>query len=260
MESINWPEAGLFSIIVGAGMCCFYLFLKTYITQKGKNYADKRDISDLTTRVEEVKSQYSKTLAFVNANLSLASKGIETYESEQFKSYINFHQACAYILNDVSNIDVGSFKIKLDFPIAVENKLDMIKQSFPPLRRAKANHDLFNDSEQIKENSDRLYAACFKYGNTLYELLISFSILQNTRVHLKQLKNEMGAQVPTEQEVDLESLDRESRREVLKAKDDVVQYVTGSDFQEALTRNAEYEGLLRKYLKVDRLKRLGAEI
>lgn len=195
--------------------------------QKGKNYADKRDITDVTQKVEEVKSQYAKTLSLINANFSLASKGIETFESEQFKSYIAFHQACSYILNDISNLDVGALRIKLDLSVSVEKQRDLIREAFQPLRKAKANHDLFNDNKQIGESAAELYQMCFKYSNTLHDLFAVLSIHQATRNHIREMKGKMTSHTPIEEVKEWAELDGGSKAELIQAKEDVVKYISG---------------------------------
>lgn len=254
VDSINWSEIGLLGSIILGGLLFFYLFLKNYLEQKGKNYADKKDISEITKRVEEVKNEYAKTLALINANLSLASKGIETFESEQFKSYIAFHQACSYVLNDVSNIDVGTFRIKLDFSVSTEKEIELIKEAFAPLRKAKANHDLFNDNDEIKIKADELYTSCFQYSSTLYNLISAVSILQITRKHLVDVKKEINTEDQREDYAHIEEIHRESKRDLIKAKHDVVKYIDGDEFHAAIKLNTEYEILLREYLKVARMK------
>jgi hypothetical protein len=258
MDTINWHELGAMGSILVACFSFFYLFLKSYLEQRAKNYADKKDIADITNKVEEVRSQYAKTLAVINANLSLASKGIETFESEQFKSYIAFHQACSYILNDISNIDVHAFRIKLDFALSVENQLELVKGSAQPLRRAKANHDLFNDNENIKEKAGNLYASCMRYSSTLYDLISMASFAQTSRKHILDLKKSMNEKNQPYEMENIAELDKESKADVIKTKDDVIKYIVGEEFQKALKLNTEYELLLRDHLKGQRIKMLSS--
>jgi len=42
----------------------------------------------------------------------LASKGIESFESETFKSYLGFYSACSYILYGVTNLDISKILLR----------------------------------------------------------------------------------------------------------------------------------------------------
>jgi len=63
-------------IIIGNAACTFLI---SYFTERGRIYATKHDLNKITEIVEGIKLQHSSTLALLNTNLSLASKGIENF-------------------------------------------------------------------------------------------------------------------------------------------------------------------------------------
>ncbi len=86
---------------------------------------------------------------------------------------------------------------------------------------------LFNDSEQIKEKAEQLYQSCFRYINTLDDLFSAFLIHQTTREHLKRIHKTMTSQTSPDDVKEWAELNRQSKLEFMKSKDDVVKYING---------------------------------
>jgi len=59
----------LFEFVV-SGLLLLILFFQSYVSQKGKNFATKEDISEITEKIEEVKHDYAKQLESTRAGLS----------------------------------------------------------------------------------------------------------------------------------------------------------------------------------------------
>lgn len=258
MDNINWPETGLFGSILIVALSFFYLVLKSYMEQKGKNYADKGDIANITHEVEEVKTQYASTLALLNTNLSLASKGIETFESEALKRHISFHEACSFILNDVSNIDIGTIQYKEQLNDYINQTTDLIKDSTRRLTTAKANLDLFNDNYVIEKKAAELFVACKTYNGKLYTNLTRIAFEQAvTKFDAEQLQEvkEKG----NSQEIEYNQKMYNANYQDLKlAKKLAIEYVNGDDHREAVELIKEYESILKAILKEEKLKLLNS--
>lgn len=82
---INIIEILLILLIGG-----YILYFKTYFKEKGKNLAQKEDIRDLTSIVEDVRHDYSKDIESLKADLSLLiTKRSAVFEEEKL-SIIQF--------------------------------------------------------------------------------------------------------------------------------------------------------------------------
>src|SRR5260221_1037949 len=68
----------------------YILYLKKYFSQKGKNLADKEDLEDLTTIVEEVKSKFQEENEILKTNLGIIANKRSIIFTEQKQCIIDF--------------------------------------------------------------------------------------------------------------------------------------------------------------------------
>ena len=251
---INFAQTGILGALILTGCYIITKYLISYFERKAQNFADKKDIAQITEKVENIKSQYAMTLALLNTNLSLASKGIESFESETFKSYVAFHQACSYILNDLANIDFTTLNItNMDF-LKGYNKAVM--DSYKRLRIAKANHDLFNDNEEIRLKAIEFYKACVTYISEINLLLskITFSIESVSDYNMKMLDYTINKLDNAELFNFFKKSYNENKTELERLTTAIKQFITGENFTTAIFFQSQYEVLIRKYVKDERKK------
>ena len=247
------PELGYIGTLLALGFVLMGLFIKTYVSKKAENLANRNDLIELNSKIEDIKKQNSVTLSIVNANLSVASKGIESFDSEQFKAYIAFHQSCSYILNDLAILDSNSayfYFISTDF---LNKQASLLMESIPPLRKTKATHDLFNDNEIVKLKADELYQKCFQYSKKLELKLGSMAIIGATGKDLQKtiMNLKSNNQSPDSELLQLEA---ENLKDIRRTRQEAVDYIDGEEYKEAYKYLKDYEQLLREHLKLNRLK------
>jgi hypothetical protein len=82
-----------FHILLDLGLyvCMGYLiFSKEYLKKKGANLADKQDIEDITSKIEQVKSQFVQENEILKSNLQLITKNQLQYTNEERNALVNF--------------------------------------------------------------------------------------------------------------------------------------------------------------------------
>ena len=251
---IDFAQTGILSIVILIGGYFISKYLISYFEKKAQNFADKKDIAQITDKVENIKSQYSTTLALLNTNLSLASKGIASFESKTFKSYVAFHQACSYILNDLANIDFTTLNIKnLEF-LNGYNKAVM--DSYKRVRLTKANHDLFNDNEEIRVKAFEFYQACISYISELNLLLskITFSIESVSDYNKKMADYLINKTDNIEVFNFFKKSSNEHKIDLEQLMETIKKYIIGENFKIAIIFQSQYEVLIRKYVRDERKK------
>lgn len=243
-------------LIVGANILA--VFMITYFTKRAENIANRRELIRLNKTIEDIKTQNATTLALANANLNLALKGIESFESEALKRYIAFHEACSYILNDVSDIDAETIEYRDQLNDYVQEHTILIKNSNRKLTTAKGNLDLFNDNALIQDIASKLFYACKLYNNKLHYNL--------TRIPIEQAVVNFDAKVLEEAKVKGNSreieynqlLYGENLKDLKLSRKIVIEYANGSDHQNAVILIKQFESFLRRMLKQEKLKMLNS--
>lgn len=78
-------------------------FLPSYAKQKGKNLATKEDISEITSKVEEVRSQHTAQLERLKIDLGVLAKKM-TYFWMKKCEYITSCKKDLLLLNDIVRV------------------------------------------------------------------------------------------------------------------------------------------------------------
>jgi hypothetical protein len=83
---------GVFSFVVG-----FLInnFLPSYFNEKGKNFATKEDIKEITDKIESVRFEYLGKLEGVKSELSFSEKQKSRIKEKENEVLLNFFEKCA---------------------------------------------------------------------------------------------------------------------------------------------------------------------
>lgn len=84
-------------------------YLTNYVNQKGKNWADKEDMKELTETVEEVKQKFQKDNEFLKAELNLLTNRKSQVFSEEKESIILFFTSLNEWLWSKCNIPIFDY-------------------------------------------------------------------------------------------------------------------------------------------------------
>lgn len=261
---IDIQQNGLISAILIA----FGYYFKKYLDKKVEGLAQKSDLKNVTQIVEDVKSEYSKALTLLTANLTLASKGIESFEAEAFKAYVSFHTECSYLVNDLTNFGFSIFRnIKL-----LDQYSKLAEDVQKRLGIAKASIDLFNDQNEISVSVEKLFKASIIYVSTISNGLGTIAYFSKeiekysslygealNSIDNPALKEEESA-TARETADEYYKIREQYKTDIQNAQRDIENYVAGEEFQQVKDAMTEYEALIRKYIKDQRLKLLNQAI
>lgn len=158
MTTINWVQLGLNTIILGIGL--YILYWRSYINEKGKNRAIKKDIEEITKKIETIKNETS-----INALLK------QDYFNDKKKSALNF-------LDSIS-IWTDLYLRPLDYIVNNHTDVNLIKQLISDLKKhgAEANTaywklKIYYEDADFLSISDKLFNSCKKIHNLTNYLLI----------------------------------------------------------------------------------------
>jgi len=240
------------------GLNILAVFIVSYFTKRAENLANRRELIRMNKAIEDIKTQNATTMALVNTNLSLASKGIESFEAEALRRHITFHEACSYILSDVSNIDAETIEFKEQLNEYVSEYVAMIKESSQKLTTTKGNLDLFNDNPLLEVKAAELFHACKRYNNKLRTNLTRIPFEQAV-VKFDGEKLEESKAAGNDREIKYnQGVYNANLKDLKLAKKIVLEYANGEDHHTAVSLIKEYESLLRGMLKQEKLKMLSS--
>src|SRR5258706_1401166 len=256
MSDINFGELGLIGALLSLAAVLLGRFLTSYFDAKGKNFADKRDIQVITGKVEEIKNQYATTLALLNANLSLASKGIESFDAKAFESYVSFHQATSHVLRDLAFVDFSLLDHENIAYMKQYNKRTI--DGYTRLNLTKSDLELFNDHSQISQKAYELHTACIGHLGKVNLLVTTIKHLVEAIEKYKQEKvNYFIQKIDNVGLLEFynKTLD-EKEADFTKTFGDLKNCISGETFKKAMEIQGQYEVLVRQYVKEERMNLL----
>lgn len=84
----------------------------SYLKQKGKNLADKEDISELTKKVEAIKSDFSKKIEYLKTDLNFINQNKISVKSLEREALLLVNEKYAEWLNSLMNISFSLITVK----------------------------------------------------------------------------------------------------------------------------------------------------
>jgi hypothetical protein len=102
MEHFLLAEILMALVIAGIGY-----YLKTYLSEKGKNLATKEDIEAITDRIESVKKDYTTQLEQFKSELGYRWGSHSEYEKDRKLALLSFFESCTTLLEDKLRVNLG---------------------------------------------------------------------------------------------------------------------------------------------------------
>lgn len=94
-------------------LCVIGLFAKkylpSYLQQKGRNLATKEDIKEITNKIESVKTQYTKIIEELKADLSIRNEQKIRILEKRNESLLKLYEDCCELVNGKLSINLYSF-------------------------------------------------------------------------------------------------------------------------------------------------------
>ncbi|MEJ5092875.1 hypothetical protein, partial [Sphingobacterium faecium] len=160
-------------------------YIPSYFNQKGKNFADKEDIKELTLKVEEVKISFSKEIEFFRAKIDIDKSNHISYYEEEKKALINYHGLMYEWILKIFSTDINRVKMLSYEEIAtLRNELDL----FPKLSIALSKVRLIIRDEDIVKSSQIFITEVIKYKSEVEKVLMNIQ----HKIQYKQRLTEMS--------------------------------------------------------------------
>jgi hypothetical protein len=162
LQNINVP---LIVIILQILVCLGFIFLIGYAKKKASNYADKKDLKELTAIVEREKSKYATDLSIIKSQLDLVVGNKKSYREKEVEAIYEFYSVCNWLVYDFLNLDFTWFNSKHYELIQMKSSefFDNIKK----LTVSKGKFDLFVADIDLRNAAHNLHLACINYSGKI---------------------------------------------------------------------------------------------
>jgi hypothetical protein len=178
-------------------------FLIAYVRKKANNYADKKDLQELTRIVEREKSKYAADLSFIKAQLDLASGNRKSYREKEVDAISEFYTVCNWLIYDFLNLDLTWFSSK-HYELISKMSTDFF-ENIKKLQVAKGKFDLFVGNLELRSAAHQLHITCIDYTSQiqLFILRLKYSLEKEISFRDEVVKYMQDAKRDTSEEHEL---------------------------------------------------------
>ena len=170
----------------------WFMFLKSYFGEKGKNLATKEDVAEITSLVESVKSQLQFSL---QAKLSL--------RAEEHQALVDYFSKYSAWLSAITNFSIAGIHRDNTFRLSeIRSQLDAHKRD---VELAAGKMQLFVENEHIRSRHGTLMIETLKFQGHAQQLTLNIE-----RLHLESKQMELSIP-PHEQVQHKELLEKEMK-------------------------------------------------
>ncbi|MBX2969982.1 MAG: hypothetical protein KF803_11475 [Cyclobacteriaceae bacterium] len=245
METILLIIVLLINFLVGL----YIIYLKQYFNRKGQNLADKEDLGQLTTIVEEVRNKFEQDTELLRATLAIETNKKNIIFNEQKQSIIDFSTNLNIWLWDSLRVSVHEYN---------QTNHEELKDKIIKLRDAYNNVNVALSRVQLLVQSDTLVSSCHE---TVMEVLkvhnfvdMRISRLKRTLMYEKVLVDQYLQKGPDFKPGDPSfEFYAQQAKDNAKEKDDILDdYIKehGKLFQAALIQRNIFLELAKHYLNM----------
>ncbi len=159
----------------------WFMFLKSYFGEKGKNLATKEDVAEITSLVESVKSQLQ---FFLQAKLSL--------RAEEHQALVDYFSKYSAWLSAITNFSIAGIHRDNTFQLSeIRSQLDAHKRD---VELAAGKMQLFVENEHIRSRHGTLMIETLKFQGHAQQLTLNIE-----RLHLESKQMELS--IPPHEQV-----------------------------------------------------------
>lgn len=159
------PETILLIITLGLNLFIglYVLYLKEYFGKKGENLADKEDLEELTTIVEDVKSKFQEENEILKTNLGIIANKRNLIFSEQKQCIIDFSTELNIWIWDALKINVFEYGHNNHFDLA--DKIIKLRDQYNKVQIAYSKVQLLVDSPDLVSKGHEAVTETLKLHN-----------------------------------------------------------------------------------------------
>ena len=159
----------------------WFMFLKSYFGEKGKNLATKEDVAEITSLVESVKSQLQFSL---QTKLSL--------RAEEHQALVDYFSKYSAWLSAITNFNIAGIHRDNTFRLSeIRSQLDAHKRD---VELAAGKMQLFVENEHIRSRHETLMIETLKFQGHAQQLTLNIE-----RLHLESKQMELS--IPPHEQV-----------------------------------------------------------
>lgn len=238
----------LTTILIFASFFILKNYLPSYLSEKGKNLAQKEDIEEITDKIEGIKHLYAKEHGEIQQKLTHLLYIQGNYRDDERKAIIEFYEAYYHWMYTVFEIPITTYNFsRIDL---LEEKMQELNGYFININKASAKLVLLVKSDDLIAGSSELIVHLVKYKGWAEGHLLKLSFLLNDLKRLNAAFTEMNPFLPNYDEVkarDIASQDTSKRAEVnLLVKN--YQDSKISEFQKCNLVSKKFAFLAKNYL------------
>ncbi len=146
-------------------------YLSSYLSEKAKNWADKEDITDITEKIESVKSEFVSKSEILKTDLQLILNYQIEHRNEERKVLIEFHHFLNDWINKCFNFDVVSYNRGNTQDLFIKRK--EIRELYDKCNLAKSKVDFIVKNHQLIEISGLLLIEGLKFSYFVESFILS---------------------------------------------------------------------------------------
>jgi len=158
-------------------------FIATYARRKANNYADKKDLKELTTIVEKEKTKYATDLSVIKSMLDLSVINKKGYREREVEAIVEFFSICHWLIYDFLNLSLLWFNTNHYETIKAKSSefFDNIKK----MALAKGKFDLFVMDNTLRKAAHDLHINCISYSSKVEQFVLEIKFALERQIELR---------------------------------------------------------------------------
>jgi len=141
----------------------YLIFIKSYLTEKGKSVALKEDLDGLTREVESVKNEFIQEQEILKTDLQRVLSNEVSYRNEEREALIQFHRLINEWFYSIREVKFHNYnKTNIDSFINTQNK---ITSYYSKTSVAKSKIELLVEDKELVLLSSELYLDVLALNN-----------------------------------------------------------------------------------------------
>jgi hypothetical protein len=241
-------DNSLIVTILQIGVVLASAYLITYVRKKANNYADKKDLRDLTEIVEKEKSKYATDLSVIKAQLDIATNNKKNYREKEVDAISEFYSVCNWLVYDFWNLDFSWFNAA--HYKQVSEMSDSCFMNLKKLTTAHGRFRLFVADADLQNKGYQLQSVCITYYREIHSFIIDLesSLKKQIRTRENFQQYFQSREKNLEKEEKMIKEDEEIGIEVNSYKDKYIRLRKEHNDAVVIHTMVEFEDLVRTYL------------
>lgn len=177
--------------LIAIGIGFYFVYVKSFMGQKGKNLATKEDIGAITKEIEQVKQEYTKGVELFKSQTDLIASNNKEHYKDSKKVIMDFYDAFVlfryHVVTPILTLNrIETFSKWVDDADILQKEVVIQKERF----------DLFVNNDALKNQAIIMVGIVFDYREL--KLLCEYATIE-TSIQLKEYAKRMEAENKTQE-------------------------------------------------------------